>query len=95
MLKKAKTEETMLFFVTFFSLVAFRLRGAGPNVNFKPPISTYYSLYIFSILNKRWKANSNHNITTTVKLSNPLTFGLFHVQSQSKCKQPKYKRGMS
>ena len=30
MLKETKTEETIVFFVTFLSLVAFQLEGAGP-----------------------------------------------------------------
>ena len=30
MLKETKTEETILFFVTFLSLVAFQLGGLGP-----------------------------------------------------------------
>ena len=30
MLKKNESEETIVFFVTFLSLVAFQLRGGGP-----------------------------------------------------------------
>ena len=30
MLKKTETKETIVFFVTFLSLVAFQLGGAGP-----------------------------------------------------------------
>ena len=30
MLKETETEETIAFFVTFLSLVAFQLRGGGP-----------------------------------------------------------------
>ena len=38
MLKETKTEETIVFFVTFLSLVAFQLGGPGPPA---PPGYTY------------------------------------------------------
>ena len=37
MLQKTETEETILFFVTFLSLVAFQLGGGGPP---RPPLAT-------------------------------------------------------
>ena len=36
MLKETKTEETIVFFVTFLSLVAFQL-GGGPSALLPPP----------------------------------------------------------
>ena len=42
MLKKTETEETVVFFVTFLSLVAFQLGGgAGPQI---PPSGYAYAL---------------------------------------------------
>ena len=38
MLKEAETEVTIVFFVTFLSLVAFQLGGAGPPA--PPPLAT-------------------------------------------------------
>ena len=44
MLKKTETEETILFFVTFLSLVAFRLEGSGPT---GPPSGYAYNPAVF------------------------------------------------
>ena len=40
MLKKTETEETIVFFVTFLSLVAFQLRGGAGPLPLPPPLAT-------------------------------------------------------
>ena len=45
MLKETETEETIVFFVTFLSLVIFQLGGAGP---LGPPLATPLDLTPFS-----------------------------------------------
>ena len=46
MLKETETEETIVFFVTFLSLVAFQL-GVGPGL-LGPPLATPMDLTPFS-----------------------------------------------
>ena len=53
MLKETKAEETIVFFVTFLSLVAFQLGGKGGRAPSPPPPGYAYTttmyLYLFCI----------------------------------------------
>ena len=57
MLKETETEETVVFFVTFLSLVIFQLGGAGPP---GPPLATpmisrdYYHVITFFLVFTRF-----------------------------------------
>ena len=69
MLKETKTEETIVFFVTFLSLVAFQLGGGGPSPLPPPPLATTMVTIHLTMIYVRFKHGK-----TDIKLQS-LTIG--------------------
>ena len=83
MLKETKAEETLVFFVTFLSLVAFQLGGAGPP---GPPSGYAYAPLDISTFNIQWLASPLANIIGTTLVLRVSWFLLGHFANHS-CKQ--------
>ena len=65
MLKKTETEETILFFVTFLSLVASQLGGAGP---LGPPMATPMTTSFNSLMVQEIYGDRDVTAVTSLKI---------------------------